>query len=142
MASKRGDFNTINEILEARFKKIKPNVKRAMFRSTTLVQRKMIENIDGGSRSGRSYKRGTKIHTASAPGEFPKTDRGELVRSITTNIEDKNTVVVGQIIASADHAQALEFGTTKMKKRPFMQRTLDQQTRRVHKIFQEEGYLT
>ena len=142
MASKRGDFNTMNEILEARFKKIKPNVKRAMFRSTTLVQRKMIENIDGGSRTGRAYKRGAKIHTASAPGEFPKTDRGELVRSITTNIVDKNTVVGGQIIASADHAEALEFGTTKMKKRPFMQKTLDQQTKRVHKIFQEEGYLT
>ena len=39
MASKKGDFNTMNEILEARFKKIKPNVKRAMFRSTTLVKR-------------------------------------------------------------------------------------------------------
>lgn len=38
--------------------------------------------IQGGSRSGRTYRRRSIKHKASAPGEFPKTDTGALVSSI------------------------------------------------------------
>jgi hypothetical protein len=38
--------------------------------------------IASGPATGRIYKRGTRFHRASAPGEFPKTDTGVLVSSI------------------------------------------------------------
>lgn len=71
------------------------------------------KNIAKGSRTGATYK---KNRQRSAPGEYPKTDTGELVSSIFWE-KRRNYYVVG---ARALHAYYLEVGTSKMEPRPWL----------------------
>jgi hypothetical protein len=64
--------------LKAKF----PNLVQEIIDKTALdVQRFAIELMQM-PKSGRTYKRGSKSHQASAPGEAPAIDTGNLVNSI------------------------------------------------------------
>ncbi|MBA2706940.1 MAG: hypothetical protein H0U59_03945 [Gemmatimonadaceae bacterium] len=75
---------------------------------------------------GRIYRRGkTRTHQASAPGDPPAPDAGNLLRSITHEVVSPTTVRVG---TNVEYAEPLEFGTvtagrgrrTVILPRPFM----------------------
>ena len=70
-------------------------------------------------KSGFTYKRGGRIHTASAPGEPPATDTGQLAASIVP-IFPKGRDLEGAVAARAVYAKWLEFGTEDMEPRPFL----------------------
>lgn len=70
-----------------------------------------------GPRSGRIYKRGSRIHQASAPGEPPAVDTGKLKNSIRS---EQIAVTKAIVSASAEYAAYLEFGTRRMAARPYM----------------------
>jgi len=68
--------------------------------------------------SGKIYGK----HQASAPGEPPAPDTGNL-RSNTNadpNIREEGDDLVGRVVSNAEYAQALEKGTERMAARPFM----------------------
>lgn len=69
--------------------------------------------IMSGPKSGRRYGN----HTASAPGEAPATDVGNLVNSIHAKKESRFVWVVG---VGAKYGKALEMGTRRMAPRPFL----------------------
>ena len=48
-----------------------------------------VKGITEGNKSGRTYTRGGKTHTASAAGEYPASDSGTLVNNIYT-VTDSN----------------------------------------------------
>lgn len=101
--------------------------KKAIYLVSQKVEGDAKFNIQSGSRSGRVYKRGKsgRTHIASAPGEFPKTDYGALVSSITAEYAfNKLSSTVGSRL-SAPHGHWLEFGTSKTKARPWLQPTID-----------------
>ena len=56
----------------------------------------------------------------SAPGEAPAVDTGRLRASITHRVEMESGEVVGYVGTNVEYAPYLEFGTTRMKPRPFM----------------------
>ena len=85
------------------------------------------------------YTRGSIAHQASAPGEAPATDTGFLQTQITTQVKVKDDKVIGQIIASAPYARHLEFGTTNIMPRPFMQPALEKNKNKILRIFKKEG---
>jgi len=70
--------------------------------------------------SGRVYRRGSKIHRASAPGEPPAVDTGRLRSSITHQVKAEGKKVIGRIGTNVEYARSLEFGTNKMAARPFL----------------------
>lgn len=73
---------------------------------TALHLERIIKRTLSKPGSGRRYKRGKKWHTASAPGEPPAVDRGDLRRSIGREY-------VGQTWRVGTHEErspALEFG--------------------------------
>src|SRR3990172_8567370 len=72
---------------------------------------------------GRIYRRGGKVHQASAPGETPAVDFGNLINSIDSSLLDNNA---SQVTTNADYAPALEFGTARMAARPFMRPAVDE----------------
>lgn len=79
------------------------------------------QKIQGGSRSGRVYRRRTVTHRASAPGEFPKTDRGQLVASLFFRVAgNKLSAYFGTKLA---YGRYLEFGTSRMAARPWLRPT-------------------
>ena len=48
-----------------------------------------------------------------------------------------NGTVVGQIISAAPYSKALEFGTTQMTERPFMQPALEKNRRKIERMFKK-----
>ena len=66
----------------------KAGVQNAVYKGADVIRGEAVCNISRGSRSGKKYPRGKgRIHIASAPGEFPKTDFGELVANINVRPE-------------------------------------------------------
>lgn len=62
----------------------KAAVRAAVHKGGERIRSDAVKSISRGGRSGKVYKRGKgRYHQASAPGEFPKTDMGELVSNIT-----------------------------------------------------------
>jgi len=81
---------------------------------------KMVENMKtsilSGAKSGRQYYKNGARHSASAPGQSPANQTGDLVKSIKVS-KSKNKATVS---ISKNYAVFLEFGTSKMRQRPFI----------------------
>lgn len=79
------------------------------------------QKIQGGARSGRSYKRRSVTHQASAPGEFPKSDTGQLVSSLFFKVAaDGLSAIFG---TKLNYGTYLELGTSRMRARPWLRPT-------------------
>jgi len=83
--------------------------------------------IQTGAKTGRAYnKKGKKgavrRHQASAPGEAPATDTGNLVNS---GFVKKMQAARYRVGFSAAYALALEMGTVDIKARPFLMPAYD-----------------
>jgi len=73
-------------------------------------------------KTGELYKRGKRMHQASAPGEAPAIDTGMLVNSISVT---KEAPLRYAVTAAAEYAIHLEYGTHKMAARPFMRPAME-----------------
>lgn len=89
------------------------------------IRNTAIRSIKQSPATGRTYKRGSISHTASATGNPPRTDTGRLV----ANINAKVGQLEAEIGAYIDYAPHLEFGTRKMGARPFLFPALEQNTK-------------
>tara|TARA_Y100000004_G_scaffold21419_1_gene21806 strand:- start:12 stop:452 length:441 start_codon:yes stop_codon:yes gene_type:complete len=118
------------------------HLKNLVQRSTMLVESTTKESILKGG-TGKTYQKYNprRTHTASAKGEPPASDTGFLVSNITSSVRKQGTSVVGQIVASAPYAPWLEFGTSTIEKRPFMQPALERNRPKIKRIFKEGGYV-
>ena len=117
--------------------------KRKMNRSVDIVRNHVVESIQRGAKSGETYElyNPRRTHTASAPGQPPATDTGFLVSNVSTQVKTQGKKVIGQIVSSAPYSVHLEFGTTNMKARPFMQPALEKNKRKIQRIFGEGKYI-
>lgn len=80
------------------------------------------QKIQGGGRSGQVYRRRTVTHQSSAPGEFPKSDTGQLVASLYFRVAaDKLSAFFG---TKLNYGTYLEYGTSRMRARPWLRPTL------------------
>ena len=70
------------ENLAKRRKKINQAVDNGVLATAGQVQREAIVSISARPSQGITYRRGNKTHMASAPGDAPNTDTGNLVRHI------------------------------------------------------------
>lgn len=75
-------------------------------------------------KSGRVYQRGKRAHQASAPGEAPATDVGNLVNSVMLY---KTATADWLIHWNAEYAAALEYGTPRILPRPFLRPAMEGQ---------------
>lgn len=78
-----------------------------------------VTSIQNSPATGEVYTRGNITHRASAPGEAPATDTGQLVQNITVKKEDIMHYTVGSR-KDAPHGFWLEFGTSRMDARPWL----------------------
>lgn len=70
---------------------------------------------------------GKKHHHPSYAGNPPAPDSGALMRSITHSVTVRGNEVVGEvgsIIQNSDYPKFLEYGTSKMKPRPWLSASL------------------
>lgn len=85
-----------------------------------------IDNILRGAKSGETYVKYNprRTHQASASGQYPASDTQFLANNIVTSIQANG--LEGEVISQADYSQHLEYGTSKMGARPFMQPSLEE----------------
>ena len=81
-----------------------------------VTQQYAVTGIRGGAASGRVYKRGSRTHQASAPGQYPASDTGRLMGSINSEITPKEAIVGTNLV----YGMYLEFGTSRMAPRPWL----------------------
>lgn len=95
-----------------------PNVVDNIVYKTALEVEKDAKASMSGGKSGRVYLRKGRSHQASAPGQAPAIDTGNLVNSIQAK---RTGMGSAEVSANAEYAAALEFGSIKrnLAMRPF-----------------------
>lgn len=123
---------SVDVVLTWRGDKISQQVRRAtaraLVKSAEGVRRQAILLIQKGSKTGQIYNRQGRFHQASAPGEAPASDTGNLVRSLRVD-SSRSAELFVTVAADARYAFFLEFGTRAMSERPFLRPALAQRRR-------------
>lgn len=89
-----------------------------------MIHEIVVESIRGGTKSGRIYKRynPARIHQASAPGQAPADDLGNLAASYTILYQKVNQYVFSATVGStAIYSARLEFGDARILPRPHLE---------------------
>lgn len=105
-------FDTLKEDLVTPFREV-------INGGAQLIRGEAIKSIQTGPKSGRVYEKYNprRTHKASAPGEAPASDTGNLVSQIRVKEENKDLI---KVESNATYSSFLEFGTSKMLARPFL----------------------
>jgi len=104
-------------------------VKQIIAKGANDVRNTAVKNINAHGSSGRTYG----SHTASAPNNYPNTDTGYLANNIHVVIEPDG--LGADIESRANYSEHLEFGTSKMAPRPFMQPSLEENRRKIKQAY-------
>ena len=109
---------------------------RGVIKGTEALKTRMVERIMQPPKTGLLYPRGKgRMHQASAPGQSPANDYGNLVKSITTNYNEPK--LEGNVNIGAEYGHRLEYGfvgvdsigrTYDMPARPFARPALEETT--------------
>ena len=134
----------LNAAIGAKRDAILVAIARGVFKGAMLIQKTARKKILGPPKTGRVYgaeadvlnymtvsalgskkqkkAAGAKIHQASAPGEAPANDLGNLQRSINIIAGKPGIVTEASVTANAEYASWLENGTLdgKIAPRPFL----------------------
>ena len=97
-----------------------------------LIRGEAIRLIQTGPKSGRTYEKYNprSTHKASAPGQAPASDTGNLVSQIMSVADGKNTLVESR----AEYSKFLEFGTSKILPRPFLFPASEKSTKKIVQV--------
>ncbi len=103
-------------------KKATEQVKLEIVIGATQIQATAVESVQRGTKSGRVYVRGNITHQASAAGEAPASDTGNLARRIELRLSSDGLVArIGVLdLFVAPYARVLELGGEFSEKRPYM----------------------
>ena len=110
------------------------DAKQLVGRAANLVRNTAVESILQGAKSGVTYSKYNprRTHTASAAGEPPASDTGYLANNILVNIDADG--FGASVESRADYSSFLEFGTSKMAARPFMQPALEENRAKIKRL--------
>lgn len=82
---------------------------------------------------------GKRGHHPSLPGNAPAPDSGTLMRSVTHEVRTEGNEVVGVVgstLRNPDYPKFLEFGTSKMKPRPWLSTAIERSQNFIVQAFQ------
>lgn len=116
--------DTASPYFRARARDLKPRLQSVVNLWAQRTRTAMIAGIQGGPKTGRTYLRGKNrdiSHRASAPGQYPATDTGYLASHIFAQ-PGSGYADVG---TSARYGAFLEFGTSRMAPRPYIEPSLE-----------------
>ena len=113
------DLATLEGIARAQARK---GVRSAVGQGVAILRGDILSRPGGGRIYGR------RKHRASAPGEPPAVDTGNLRNHIEGNEPGvlSDGTVLGRIVANTEYAEALEVGTERMAARPYLSRLFDE----------------
>ena len=76
-------------------------------------------------------------HQASAPGEPPAMDTGELLRRMSFSARRLPTGAEVKVKSMAEYSAFLEFGTSKMRARPYFRTTMREEAPAIQRIWRD-----
>ena len=100
------------KVNDAELKNLLNKAENLVSESSVYMAEEMKKSIASGAKSGRRYG----SHTSSAPGQPPANWTGKLLRSIKV----QKMKGISFVYVTAKYAEFLEFGTSKMRPRPFI----------------------
>jgi hypothetical protein len=77
-----------------------------------------LARVRRSSGGGRAYRRGGRLHRASAPGEPPASDTGELARTVRRKVFRQD--LAASVSVAARFGFMLESGTRHIRPRPWL----------------------
>jgi HK97 gp10 family phage protein len=101
---------------------------------------KEVKRLTVGARTGKIYKvPGTKRrkYVASAPGEAPAVRLGDLRKRYTWLTKGRGLKMKGYIGNPLKYAIFLEYGTSRMAKRPHFVRAMENKKERIFNLFRK-----
>ncbi len=148
------EVNKIGKELIERAGRLPGEVNMALIEGANIIRNDIIRSMTQEEKHGNWYIRSTQatrrtfktkgerrktgakrkgiMHRASAPGEAPAMDSGELVRSIIYDVENLQVEIGAE--AGAPYAVALEEGKGKIAPRPFLQPAIDRNIDEVNQL--------
>jgi hypothetical protein len=121
-------------------------VMRGVIKGTEALRERMIERVMQPPKTGVLYPRGKgRMHQASAAGESPANDTGNLVRNITTSYQ--TALLEGTVNVGTQYGRRLEYGfvgqdskgrTYDMAPRPFARPALQETTPAIRQAITDE----
>lgn len=102
--------------------KVQLAIMRGLLTAAERVRDSAVESILSGEKTGKVYNRRGVAHQASAPGEPPASDIGNLSRSFDVVPELALLRVI--VNNNAKYAAALEYGSQRIEPRPFLRPAL------------------
>jgi len=109
-------FNHFGQVRQS----VRQEVGLAVDRTCKAIEASAKAKVMDPPKTGRIYRRGNVEHQASAPGEAPATDTGDLAGSITSRMRGP---LSGEVNVGAEDGPYLEYGTVKTDRlapRPFL----------------------
>jgi len=126
----------IEEHFDEAIVKIKSTAMKLMLEAVDEVRNTTLDTLSG-QRSGRIYKvPGTqRYYTASAPGEPPAQQLGDLRRSIKKEVTQDAETITGFVGTNLPKGPMLEFGTRHIAPRPWLRISFEKSLDKVKEIF-------
>ena len=131
-------FNVKIEHNWKQFQQLHKNLTRKfLLESGSIVKGEAQQSLADGKKTGKIVKKPNSNvkHQRSAPGEAPATDTGRLVSGLSVEMHADGEGV--DIASNAKYSAALEFGTSRMRARPFMVPALENSRRKIGEIFKK-----
>ena len=130
----------VNDAIAAKMAAIKLAVARGTTKAAFLVQGTARKKILNGPKTGIVYERGKVSHTASAPGEAPANDTGNLARAVNVVAAEPSLRAIAKVEVDTPYALALEFGRLdgSIEPRPFLQPAADEKATACRDLLQAE----
>lgn len=100
-----------------------------------MVMNEAKQSIHSLSSGGETYEKYNprRTHTASPAGKPPNTDTGYLANNIFLVVDADG--MGASVESRAEYSEYLEFGTSKMDARPFMQPALEANRRKIIQMY-------
>jgi hypothetical protein len=117
------EFNAKLEKAKAQFQK---QAEREIQKTLFEIHGDTVKKLNSGTRSGETYKKGkNRYHQASAEGEYPKTDTGQLASSLYFELTKDGSKRTGTFGTKAAHGKHLEYKPTSQGGRPWLKPQFD-----------------
>lgn len=105
------------------WRSVEREIKKEIVKQTEGVRKEAISLVMDTEKTGKTYRRNSVEHQASAPGEPFANDTGATLSQFDTEYRDGG--LTGVFIPRGKNAVRLELGTEKMEPRPFARPALE-----------------
>ena len=123
------------KILADKQGRVETEIGKALAKSCAVIQQTAMESMrDTQIDTSKTYYTHNKqiAHHPSVAGNPPAVDTGTLRRSITYNVNEKEMYgEVGNTLADSPYGAYLEFGTSRMKPRPWLKPATEKNKTRI-----------